>query len=160
MIDITSISAVLAAVGVIVGVVLAYLEVRNLVKGRQAELFMNLYSRYYDTEFVNNWATAVFQMDWKNYDDWHKKYGPEGNLKAYSSWHAVLNFYSGIGILVSKKLIDMDLAQDLISRSLFPYWERYEPVIKGFREQFPRAWRWVEYLYDEMKKREQQLAKI
>jgi len=124
MLDIPSISAIIAATGVIVGVVLAYLEVRNLVKARQVELFMNLYDHYNDTEFVKNWVTTVFQMDWKNYDDRHKKYGPEGDLEVYSSWHAIGNYYNDICILVSKKLIDIDLAQDLISRGLFQYWEK------------------------------------
>ncbi len=75
-------------------------------------------------------------MDWKNYDDWHEKYGPERDLEAYSSMHAIGNYYNGICILMSKKLLDVDLAQDLIARGLFTYWEKYEPIIKGFREQY------------------------
>ena len=59
--DIASISAVVAAGGVILGVVLAYSELRNLVKQReldvetrQAELFMQLYDHYYTEDFLGD----------------------------------------------------------------------------------------------------------
>lgn len=42
MLDIPSVSAVVAATGVVIGVVLAYLEVKSIVRARQAELFMDL----------------------------------------------------------------------------------------------------------------------
>ncbi len=42
MLDIASISAVVAAGGVIVGVVFAVLELRNLVKTRQTDLALRL----------------------------------------------------------------------------------------------------------------------
>ena len=157
MLDIPSISAVVAAIGVLIGVIIAVLEVRNLVKQRQAELFMNLYDHYNDPEFAKHWAKTVFQWNWKDFDDWLKKYGPETNVEAYSSWAAIGNYFKGIGVLVNKKLIDISLAENLMSQTLFGYWEKYEPVVKGFREhyKFPEAWKWVEYLHNELKKRQQ-----
>jgi hypothetical protein len=44
MLDIPSISAIVAAAGVLVGVVIAVIELRNLVKQRQSDLVMRLYS--------------------------------------------------------------------------------------------------------------------
>ena len=46
MLDIPSISAVVAGIGVIVGVVFAILQLRDLVKTRQTDLFMRLYSTF------------------------------------------------------------------------------------------------------------------
>lgn len=157
MIDITSTSAILAATGVTVGIIIAVLELRNLVKARQAELFMNLYDQYNDPVFARNWAVLFYQLDWKDFDDWRKKYGPETNVEVYSLMAALGNYFKGVGVLVNKKLIDISLVEDLMSELLFSYWEKYEPVIKGFREhyKFPTAWKWVEYLYNELKKREQ-----
>ncbi len=42
--DIESISALVAAASVIVGVVLAYLEIKSLVRTRQTELVTSIYS--------------------------------------------------------------------------------------------------------------------
>lgn len=41
MLDIPSILAIVAAVGVLIGVVLAVLELRNLVRQRQTDLIMS-----------------------------------------------------------------------------------------------------------------------
>ena len=43
MLDIPSISAIVAAIGVIIGVVFTVLEPRNLVKTRQTDLMIRLY---------------------------------------------------------------------------------------------------------------------
>jgi hypothetical protein len=46
MLDIPSISAIVAGVGVLVGVAFTYLEVRNLVRTRQTDLVLRLYSAF------------------------------------------------------------------------------------------------------------------
>ena len=51
MLDIPSITAVVAAVGVTLGVTLAYLEVRTLVKQRQTDLVIRLYSTFGNRDF-------------------------------------------------------------------------------------------------------------
>jgi len=160
MVEVETISIVIASIGVLVGVTISIMELKNIVKARQAELFMNLYDHYNDAEFVRRWGTVIYQFDWKDFDDWKKKYGPETNIEAYSSFAALGNYFKGVGVLLNKKLIDMSLVENLISPAALRYWEKYEPVIKGFREhyKFPEAWNWVEYLYSELKKRETQLT--
>ena len=53
MLDIPSISSAVAAFGVIVGVILAVLELRNITKTRQMELIMNYMSRFGTREFID-----------------------------------------------------------------------------------------------------------
>ena len=56
MIDITAINAVsgiLAAIGVLVGVVLAILQLRNIARTRQMELIMDYTSRFGTREFID-----------------------------------------------------------------------------------------------------------
>ena len=50
--DVASVSAVVAAGGVIVGVIFAVLELRNLVKTRQTDLALRLYSQFGSKEFL------------------------------------------------------------------------------------------------------------
>lgn len=58
MIDLSSINAVsgiLAAIGVLVGVIFAVLELRNLVKTRQTDLVVRLYSTFGSKELQEAW---------------------------------------------------------------------------------------------------------
>lgn len=73
--DITSISAVVAAMGVLIGVVLTILELRNLVKTRQMDLLMDLYLSW-GTEDMKRATGRFLGLEIKDYDDFVKKHGP------------------------------------------------------------------------------------
>ena len=149
MLDIPSISAVVAAVGVIVGVVFTVLELRNLVKIRQTDLLIGLYSTMRSREILGAWE-KVRDEEIRDYSDAMKKAGGVG-------LNQIILVFEEVGILLHRKLIDVSLAEDL-----FPVkyaWEKLKPMIEGARERFnrPGIGEWFEYLYNEMQKREQRL---
>jgi hypothetical protein len=159
--DITSISAMVAAAGVLVGVTISIMELKNIVRARQGELFLDLYDHYNDPEFVRRFGDLLFNWSWKDYGDWQKKFGPQANIEAYSSWASVGNYFKGVGVLVQEKMIDVRLVEKLMGEPFLKYWEKCEPIIREFRKDYklPKAWESAEYLYNETKKREQQLAR-
>jgi hypothetical protein len=65
------------------------------------------------------------------------------------------NFYEQIGVLLRNRLIDASLVDQL-----FPVcvtWDKMKPVVEGMRKEVhdPTFFEWFEYLYNEMKKRQQ-----
>jgi len=151
MLDIPSITGVVATIGVLVGVAFAYLEIRSLVRTRQTELVIGLYSTYGGKEFQEAWRELETQ-EYKNFKDYVKKYGE-------SSMETVGVFFEGIGVLLHRKLIDISLVDDLFSTPIKLAWEKMKPILEGARKHFnrPQIYEWFEYLYNEMKKREQTL---
>jgi len=151
MLDIPSISAVVATIGVLVGVTLAYLEVRTLVKQRQTDLAVRLYQHFGTKEFMDSWWQVTTREE-RDYKEYIRKYGGTELLQ-------VGVFFEGIGILLHRKLMDIDMAGDLFSESIKLVWEKNEAFLKEMVEQrnIPAAWQWFEYLYNEMQKREQRL---
>lgn len=160
MLDVSTISKVVEATFILIGILIAVIQLRNLNKTRQTELFMNLYETFRNREFQRQYAEIIFQHKWKDFDDWLKKYGPVTNIEAFSSWISVPAYFEGIGVLLDRKMIDMSLVDDMLSTQTLLLWEKIEPITKEYRERVkrPQLWEWFEYLYDEMKKREQQLA--
>ena len=159
MVDLTSISAILAAIGVFVGVVFAILQLRDLVKTRQTDLIMRLYSHFGSKEFLAARKT-VLDLSFEDYSDYVKKYGQFGRLEAVSE---VCMFFEGIGVLLHRKLVDITLIDDLFSPiSIKIIWEKMKPVVDGWRKQFnePDTLEWFENLYSEMQKRKQTPAAI
>jgi hypothetical protein len=61
-------------------------------------------------------------------------------------------------MLLRRKLVEPDLIYDLFL--VAPLWEKVKPIVEGLRKQLnePRAYGWFEYLYNEMRKREQKGA--
>jgi hypothetical protein len=157
MVNITEVSAMVAVAGVLVGVTISIIELRNIVKARQGELFLNLYDHYNNPTFVRRFGDLLFNWSWKDYDDWHEKFSPEANIKAYASWASIGNYFKGVGVLVDEKMIDARLVEKLMGEPFLRYWEKCEPIIKEFRKDYkmPKAWEMVEHLYNELKNIEQ-----
>jgi len=75
MVDITEISAIVAAAGVLVGVVYYILEMRHQNKVRQTDLVMRLYSTLGSKEFWEA-LTKFMMIEFEDYNDYRKKYVP------------------------------------------------------------------------------------
>jgi hypothetical protein len=59
-----------AAAGVLVGVVYYIMDMRNQIRIRQTDLVMRLYDRFSGTEFQDAWARVRTEAtDFKNIDD-------------------------------------------------------------------------------------------
>lgn len=79
------------------------------------------------------------------------------NLEAHSSFLDVAMFLQAVGVLLKRKRIDLTLVDDLMLDAVIRFWEKVGPVIKQarIREKNSRLLRGVEYLYNELVKREQ-----
>ena len=149
MVDIYEISAVVAAVGVLVGVVYYILDMRNQTRTRQTDLVMRLYSHYGSEEFQN--AVDRFRRrNVKSINDYEEKYG-------LADFIVVGTFFEGIGILLYRKLIDIDLVDDLFTAPTKGSWNEMKDSIIEFRKKYdmPTGFEWFEYLANELEKREQ-----
>jgi len=151
MLDIPSISAVVTTIGVLVGVTLAYLEIRTLVRTRKTDLVTRLYSTMASEEWLEAWE-KVNDREIVDYTDYKKKHG----LREFTR---VSLFFELVGILLHSKLIEISLVRDLFGGMIKQVWEKMKTITEGRRKQLnrPEINEYFEYLYNEMQKREQRL---
>ena len=157
--DIASISAVVAAAGVIIGIVFAILQLRDLVKTRQTDLVIRLYSAFGSDELQRAGLTAV-HIEYEDFKGFVEKYGaPNSDRPVPLAISKGSIFFEGVGILLHRKLIDVDMVSSVFGYSIRVLWEKIRPLIEEAREVFnePTMWKWFEYLYNEMRKREKTL---
>ena len=117
---------------------------------RQAQLFMYMYDRWSDPEFLTHW-NEIFSWEWTEYDDFREILKSTVNAASFSS---VAIFFEGVGVLVKRKLVDPSLVDDLMSGMLINFWEKFgEPMIKlhQVRINYPQYFEHVEYLYNVIK---------
>jgi len=128
-----------------VGVVLTVVELRNLVKQRKTDLVTNLYSIYSSEGFQKEWHTFMREetSDLKTYQE---KFALEFPPSAV--------FFNEIGILLEKKLIDVDLVNGLFGGVIPRYWKKLKPFLENCRMELnqPRLGRGLEYLCNEIQK--------
>jgi hypothetical protein len=90
-------------------------------------------------------------------EDFWEKYGPIADPDAFASWASIAAFYQGIGVLVKKGMIDIEIVNELIGNSTIIFWEKMSPEIIESREKTQRRfsstlWNDFEYLYEEILK--------
>ncbi|TFH14084.1 hypothetical protein E4H04_10875 [Candidatus Bathyarchaeota archaeon] len=145
----TGLSISLAAFYYISTLMNAQRNQQQQLETRQAQLLATLFNTYRSIEFRRLWH-QVMVFDWKDFDDWEKRFSEITNAEAIASFTSVMSFFSGVGVFVKNNFIDIKLVYDLIGGDIKMTWERYLPIFMGDREFFknPTMWRDFEYLYN------------
>jgi len=156
VVDVQTVSVMLASASVVAGVVYYALQLRHQSKTRQSDMVMRLYS-YYCSEEYSRASGRYLATEFKDYEDFQEKYGVVGEHPVTTAFYIVMTFFEGIGVLLKRKLADIGLLYDLFAVKM--PWEKVEPMIQDIRKHFgePRLFEWFEYLYNETKKYEQKL---
>jgi hypothetical protein len=128
---------------------------KNTLDTRQAQLLMQIYQKFSDTEFFTKWGN-VLSLEIRDYDDFiDKVYGMKRqNREIGIQLGSLFAYFEGIGVLIEEKLVDAKLVANLMSGNIVYFWEKYGPFITEYRRRTnnPREWNKTEYLYGEMMK--------
>jgi hypothetical protein len=156
LLDIPSISAIVAAAGVLVGVVYYIMDMRHQTKIRQTDLLMRMYLAM-GSEDMNKARLRFLALKITNYDDFKEKYGPPFSAEPSQEWidlDKIGWFYNGLGLLVHRQLASVELVEDFLGYGVVIAWERIGPLAYGWRKEYnmPKSFEWFEYLYNEMQR--------
>ena len=143
--------------------------VQNQNKTRQTQMFMDLYAVYRDPEFAKIWG-EIMDQQYTDFDDYWDKYGGETNREAWNKWQSVGRLFNGIGVLVKRGMVDIELVEELMAVIIFVSWAQMGPILYGFREWTKNRARTIyadayqpmsgfEYLYNELEKRKNAINK-
>ena len=165
MVDIQTVSVVIASASVVAGVIYYSLQIRhqNLQiqhqnKIRETDLlvrispWLNMSSSELQAAFVR-----TLNLEFTDYDDFVKRYGKIHSEKPeQAAFLAVVNYLDALGILARRGLVDVDLIYEFWTGDIPDLWEKIKPLVEGIRKEskFPILVN-AEHLYNEMKKREQ-----
>jgi len=151
VVDIQTVSIVIASASVVIAAIYYIFQIRHQTKIRQTDLIMRLYSSYGSIEFQEAFW-RLMNREYKDFDDYEKQYG-------WAETVGIGTFFEGIGVLLMRKLTNIQLVDDLFTTPIKLSWEKMKPLVYDSRKRWnsPAAYEWFEYLYNEMKKREQKL---
>jgi hypothetical protein len=161
LIDLQLMSTVSASIGVLAGVTNWIIRTRRAerqrqteIETRQAQLFMDVYKLYLDPDITDAYL-EIITREFESYEEYmDKHFKTRGNI----DFVLVGRYFSGVGVLLKRGLIDISLVYDLLRRQFMWTWEKYEPVLQGRRKAVndPTVWSPIEYTYNELKKYEEQ----
>jgi hypothetical protein len=143
MIDIPTISAIVVAAGVLIGLFFTLLELRHLARTRKTDVIMRIYDRFSSKEMVEA-ISSVGQLRFKPMEPM-----PSEKLTGVVQ---VSTLFEGLGVLLEKGLIDVELVDSLFGPSLDTLWEPIRPFIYSTREALkqPFMFSHFEYLHNRL----------
>ena len=133
---------------------------RNQARTRKTDLIVRItpWFNLSPKEFAEI-ANTMMALRYKDYDDFVQKYGSLHSGKPEATAVRMgLNWGDGVGMLLKRNLIDIDIVFDAYGGIATLFWEKAKPVVEGYRKETNnlQVWDSVEYLANEMKKRQQQ----
>jgi len=144
VVDIQTVSIAVASASVTMAAIYYIFQIRHQTGIRQTDLVIRLYSATSSKEFLEAWE-KFRDREIKSMEDYKEKYGA-------LEFNQVMAVYAEVGALLRRKLIDIDLVYDLFGDAVQRVKEKIKHLDRMTYENTP-----FEYLYDEVKKREQKL---
>lgn len=155
MVDIQTVSIGVASASVVAGVLYYAFQLRHQTRTRQTDLVMRLYATFSSSEFQDAWAKVRSRAsEFESIDDIYD-FDRKVGLREVNQ---VCLFFEGVGILLQRRLVDTSMIEDLFGGAIARTWEKVKTGVTKARQQLkdPTIYYYFEYLYNEMKIREQQ----
>jgi hypothetical protein len=151
MVDIQTVSIAIASASVVAGVIYYAFQIRHQAKLRKTDLLVRLCSIWQGKDWLEAWD----KVDSLETDDLIKMRAEHRMVEI----NQVYSFFDEIGILLQMRLVDINLVEKLLHGHIIRTWEKLKPALEYGRKlrNDPRIAEGFEYLYNEMKKREQKL---
>ena len=155
--DVASIVAILAALGVMIGLILTILELRQLIAQRKMEMMMSIVPWFkMDNKEISDSVSLVVTTEYKDYDDFVTKYGDPFSASGPvpRAFQNMSGFWDGLGLLYRKRIVDRALVKEFYQFAVPFEWEKVNTIILGMREKYhePGLYDEFEYLAGEMRK--------
>jgi len=153
MVDVQTISIVIMAVSVVLGIITWLSQNREMKEIQKTRLFMQLYQQLLSKDAQRD-ILELLDMEWEDYEDFEMKYGSENNPDACATRYYKWRQFNAIGYLLKKGLIDADMVSQLGTTTVIWQWTKWESIIKEIRVRYNQPYLGVlfEYLANELKK--------
>jgi len=132
MVDIVEISAMVAAAGVLVGVVYYMLDMRYSTRARETEIANMWTTEYLSDQGLQRYA-IVMTLEWKDHEDFMKKYG-YSNPEMFGKWVSQFFAFEAMGGLLRNKVIKAQTLYTLGGYGAIWAWDKYKDIIQSRRD--------------------------
>jgi hypothetical protein len=153
MVDVQSISIVLAALSFVVAVTYYAMNIMEIRRSRRITLTTTLMQPFMTVE-GNREFGDLLTMEWSDLDDYNSKYDSRVSLENWAKRVSVWKRCDSLGLLYRKGLLDLETIGSGSLTLISDLWYKFKPVIEMYRKtDFHRsAFENWEYLAEKLQK--------
>jgi hypothetical protein len=137
-----SISYIAGATGVAIAAIFYVLNLRISQRNMKQTLetrklqFVTSIANQLNSEEGHRRYNELMNMEWKDYDDFERKYGSDYNVDNAAKRFCVWQTYNTLGMLVREKLVEPELLYPIVFPSVLNHWTKFKDVIKEGRKRY------------------------
>lgn len=157
MTTLDTILSILPVVSLTVVLIYYTTNVRAQFITRQVQMFTAI-SKDVNNEKLWKQYWDSFDLEWTDFKDFDMKYGRRANPEVFMSLNSMFWTFGSVGSLLKEGMIKRDRTYELVGAMVAPLWERWSPVIEGWRNKWgtPESYIAFEYICKEMTKMHEQ----
>jgi hypothetical protein len=125
----------IAAIFYVLNLRISQRKMKQTLETRQAQFYTQIYSHLTSEDSQRRWADAM-NMEWRDYDEFEKKYGSDEHPEILAKRSSALYELSGVGYLLRKGLIDRGTAYSLAEVQGLWLWKKFEPIVREQRVRY------------------------
>lgn len=150
--DLSTIVDIFSVIAVVSGLIFAGLELRQFRKSRERESALELFSTFQTAEFSRGLQSLVKLPGGQSREQIEAMLGERMEDVYY-----VTSAFEGLGAMVQKGEISLELVRDLFSGSITVAWAKLQKLFEEDRKELKReTWgEWIQWLAERVKEREE-----
>lgn len=118
-----------ASVAIVLGVVVAALQLRRLSAQRQEEMVLRAYMPFLEENLTRAYW-RVHNWDYATFEDFQKR----ATLDDWTDLDQVTTFFEMMGVFYKRGVASISILDDLFAGSLLLMWTKLAPLIRGYRQ--------------------------
>ncbi|MCX6654163.1 MAG: hypothetical protein NTY03_03470 [Candidatus Bathyarchaeota archaeon] len=128
-----SVSYTAGAISVVLGIIYYAINLRETNKNRRITTTTTLVQSLLTIEMLNI-EGELYQMTWKDFEDFRSKYDSSVNIDNFSKRMKLWGMYEVIGTLYKSGLLNMQSLFCVTSFSIVNIWIKFKPIIEEYRK--------------------------
>jgi len=137
MVDASLVLDAIVAVSIAAGAVFAIMELRGMARDRRTQLLVGMILWSSSPEVSENFRKVMFS-EFRNRKEAEEKCG-------YAALDTISTYYTGIGTMIRRNLVDADLAFDFMW--IYPVWEHLKPWLVESPIKYGQLEWWQDFEY-------------
>jgi hypothetical protein len=108
---------------------------QQTLEARQMGLIENITSQLFNEDGMKRYY-ELMNFNWKDYDDFERKYGSDFNVEATAKRFAAWTSFNSLGIMLRKGMVEAEDLYDLGVHGGISFWWKYQPIIEENRRRY------------------------
>jgi hypothetical protein len=110
-------------------------NMRQTLETRKLQFVTSITSQLLSEEGQRRYG-ELLNMEWKDYDDFERKYGSDYNLDNYAKRQNVWKTYNTLGMLVREKLVEPEVIYKIDTANCCFIWNKFKDIIPEWSKRY------------------------